>query len=217
MPFVVNGDQSLTEFRGMGNKRLSMYGYVKCQFVFREHNLTHYFVVLPHEEAAVPLLIGRDLLGIMNIHLCQIGRIKYSINDLFNLNKINKAQIPSKTVVSALKLFDLFRSPDNFDTRNMNEASEGEINDETEVNSSKSDPEVNLIEDLLLCELRFKSLVGVMNLTDVNDLIDYDESILMVVADETDEQLIDIDERLGKMDADDLKSTIVDSYINYIG
>lgn len=110
VPFLVNSDRKLSGFRGMGNKTLSMYGFVKCQFVFREHIVTHNFLVLPDEEAAVDLLVGRDLLKKMNIKLCQIKEIKYSFQDLL---KLNKAQIPNKTVVSALELFNLFKSPEN--------------------------------------------------------------------------------------------------------
>lgn len=99
VPFIVNSDRILIPFRGMGNGQLSMYGLVKCKFVFREHNLTHYFLILPDELAAVPLLVGRDLLRKMNIHLCQL-KTEYSTDKLLSLNKANEAQIPNETVVS---------------------------------------------------------------------------------------------------------------------
>ncbi|RYE22183.1 MAG: hypothetical protein EOP45_08580, partial [Sphingobacteriaceae bacterium] len=207
VPFV-NDSRTLTKFKGMGNKQISMCGFVKCKFVFREHELTHDFLILPDEEAAVPLLVGRDLLKKMNIHLCQISNNKYSCQKILDLNKESKTQCPDEKVVSALKLFNLFKKPNHSDTEVP------VVCKLTEANNFKLDPEVNLIDDLMFCEKRFESCINVVNLTDVNDLIDYDEVILMVSTAETDEsKLIDIDKKLFETDADDLRSIIVENYI----
>ena len=48
---------------------------------FRNREILHDFFVLPDEEAVIPLLIGRDLLGKFNVHLCHIER-KYIIGEL---------------------------------------------------------------------------------------------------------------------------------------
>lgn len=205
VPFPVKSDKTMTRFRGMGNKRLSMYGYIKCQFVFGEHNLTHFFIVLPDDQAAVPLLIGRDLLRKMNIHLCQIKPMKYNRNELLDVRNENKAHLPSDATVSALRLFNLNKSPVCSDTQKIKIS---EIK-----NKCKPDPEVNLIEDLKSCKDHFEANIGVINLIDADDLIDLDEIILMVSASETDEQCIDIDKQLPQTDADALKSIIFDNYI----
>ncbi|KAI8116032.1 hypothetical protein CVS40_11827 [Lucilia cuprina] len=63
---------------------------------------------MDHEEAVIPLLIGRDLLGKFNIHLCHIER-KYSIRELMKLNG-NKNGL-NKLVSSALMSFDILKSP----------------------------------------------------------------------------------------------------------
>lgn len=239
VPFVANDDQILTKFRGMGNKQLSMCGFVKCKFVFRDHVLMHYFLILPDEEAAVPLLVGRDLLKKMNIHLCQIEKTKYSINEILNLNKENKAQLLPEKVVSALKLFDLFIDLECNDTEAPFKKQKPNTNCNTEVNiNCKSDPgvnlknilvsnenktvvhcnldsEVNLLKDIVSCETRFKSCVGVVNLVETEDLMDYDEVILMVNATEIDEQmeLIDIDKQLEQSEVEALKSVVYNNYV----
>lgn len=136
VPFV-NDDRILTKFKGMGNKQLSMCGFVKCKFVFREHELMHDFLILPDEEAAVPLLVGRDLLRRMNIHLCQISSNKYSCQKILDINKESKTQCPNEKVVSALKLFNLFKKPNHSDTEVP------VVRKQTEANNLKLDPEVN--------------------------------------------------------------------------
>lgn len=111
VPFEVKGEPVPTNLRGMGNRNLSTYGYVKCKIVYENRTYFHYFLVLPDEEAIIPFLIGRDLLRKMNIHLCQLKDNSYSINDLLNLNTNKAENVPENSVIDALKSFNLFKSP----------------------------------------------------------------------------------------------------------
>ncbi|XP_055309423.1 uncharacterized protein LOC129573155, partial [Sitodiplosis mosellana] len=180
VPFLVNKNHRPSGYRGMGNKTLN-------------------------EEAAVDLLVGRDLLKKMNIHLCQVKEIKYSIEDLLKLNR-NKAQIPNETVVSALELFNLFKSPEKKKT----------VPQVGKEKMCKSDPEINLINDLMSCEERMEYCV---NLIEPEDLNNFDELIMLINTTEADEllsDLIDIDKQLDKREADALRSTIDKSYVKLL-
>lgn len=59
VPFM-KGEVSLTSYRGLGNKKLSTYGTVKCKFAYKGKKLIHDFIVLSDEEAVVPLIVGRE-------------------------------------------------------------------------------------------------------------------------------------------------------------
>lgn len=107
VPFNLSSEGTLTQLYGMGNKRLSTYGTVKCKILFRAHELIHDFIVLPDDETIIPLLIGVDLLNRMRIHLCQLPKIKYNVNEL---KSFNKEKPLDATVISALTLFNLYKS-----------------------------------------------------------------------------------------------------------
>ena len=64
----------------MGNHKLSMFGSIVCEFYFGEEKVIHKVFVLPDEQLVVPLLIGRDPLKKLNIHLYQ-GRKILSITE----------------------------------------------------------------------------------------------------------------------------------------
>lgn len=111
VPVEVNGAKRVTSFKGMGNKRISTYGNVTCAIGFREHALRHEFIILPDEESPVPMLVGRDLLRKMRIHLCQLANYQYSKNSLIEINKSNKGQKLNDVTTNTLVSFDLFERP----------------------------------------------------------------------------------------------------------
>lgn len=100
----------LTPYRGMGNTRLSTYGQILCKVIFRNQSVTHVFTVIPDDEALVPLLVGRDVLPKLGIHLCQIKK-KYKRGVLLNINEQNKNVSLKPEVTGALMSFNLLRNP----------------------------------------------------------------------------------------------------------
>lgn len=190
MPFEVKSELVPTNLRGMGNKNLSTYGYVKCKIVYENRTYFHYFLVLPDEEAIIPFLIGRDLLRKMNIHLCQLKDNSYSVNDLLNLNTNKTENVPENTVIDALKSFNLFKSP------HKNEILKP-ITNACKINANENEVENNLITEEKTegtdITIKFKvdditeNVVGFVSLTEDTDLEDINEIVLLVCAIETDD------------------------------
>lgn len=187
---------------------------------------------LPDEEALVPCLFGRDLLKRMGIFLCQTHNVVYKPNELLNL-KLNKAHMPNKNVVSALKLFNIFKCPsdsfteapiaDSFTNNADITFSDKFVN--SEVNSSASklefsvsksvEPDASVIDDLKDCEERIGKCIAVVNLDATDAIEEYNEVILLVSSTEAEEfeQLVDINKKLSKKHADALKSLIFENYL----
>lgn len=101
VPFA-SEEKKLTPFRGMGNSRLSSYGKILCKVTFRNKSVTHVFTVIPDDESLVPLLVGRDLLLKLEIHLCQIKKLLYKRELLLTMNNQNKNVRLKPEVISAL-------------------------------------------------------------------------------------------------------------------
>lgn len=117
VPFEVNRVSTVSTYRSVGGKRLCTYGTVKCKFVYARHRLIHYFIILPDEQMLLPMLVGRDLLRKMRIHLCQLMERKYNKTELLSLNK-NKENLLRAlplNISRALNSFNLNRCPDLVD------------------------------------------------------------------------------------------------------
>lgn len=84
VPFKLEERLTMTSYRGLENKFLSTYGYMKYTFVF-----------LPDAEAVGPLVVGRDLLNKTRIGLCRMKpKIKYNVKELIQIDKDNEARAP---------------------------------------------------------------------------------------------------------------------------
>lgn len=96
-------------YRGMGNVKLNSHGEITCVITFRNRVITHRFIILPDAEALVPLLIGRDLLPKLNVHLCRTKR-QYSRDRLIELNTgINKSNSLDNKTLCALDSLAILR------------------------------------------------------------------------------------------------------------
>lgn len=144
----------------------------------------------------VPFLIGRDLLRKMKIELCQLLDYRYNAIELKELNK--DISTPNETVTSALKLFNLFKSP----------LKQKPLALTTDANKCFSND--NAIED---------NFVGCVNLKNIEDFEDVEEVIVLVGAIETDDEELkyDINKNLSKSDVSDIKESIDNDYMNNLG
>lgn len=111
IPFAINSEKTVSPYRGVGINRLSAHGLVKCKVIYAGRVVIHNFLVLPDEEAVVPLLFGRDILPKLKIQLCRI-RKKYTKATLLSLN-VNKNEVNelNKFTLSALMSFNILKSP----------------------------------------------------------------------------------------------------------
>ena len=63
VPIAINSGKTVSSFRGVGPKKISIFGTIKCKTKFRNRELINDLFVLLDEEAVIPLLFGRDLLA----------------------------------------------------------------------------------------------------------------------------------------------------------
>lgn len=159
---------------------------------------------MPDEEAVVPILIGRDLLSKMHIHLCQL-EIKYSKNDLMRLNELNKNKTLSNGTISALKLLNLFKSPLDMKTEAPT----------TDVLNDKIRIKEKFCEGNFVPEVE-SDMVGCINLENDDVWNEIEDIIMLVGAIETDVEL-NIDKNLCESDVNELKRLIEEKYVDKIG
>lgn len=200
VPFMQN-KTSLTSYRGLGNKKLSTYGTVKCKFEYRKRKLTHDFIVLSDEEAVVPLIVGRDLMTRLNVHLCDVGKNQYSTGELIEIGNKMKNKNKKPNDISALRLFNLFRCPLD-EGGDVPMTGVGNIKTrETGASGIKVNSE--------LC-------VGLIDFDNSDDVKGLDEVIVLVSTDETDESgpVINVSGQLNETDANALRSIIRGRYLD---
>lgn len=112
VPWLGNLDvkPKLTTFRGVGNGKVTSYGTVKCKVTFGNITSIHDVIVIPDDEAVVPLLIGREFLNKLGIGLYQVKK-SYLPTQLLEINKMNNVPSLNKKTLVTLDSFDLLKSP----------------------------------------------------------------------------------------------------------
>lgn len=197
VPFIITSKTFASRYNGIGNNKLSTYGTIFCDIEYRGKIYGQYFYILPDTEAIVPLLIGRDLMEKMNIHLCQIENIKsYAKNEMLHLNKSNKENIISDKITDALKSYDLLKRPFQKKTEVPNQ-----------INSSDKPFDDNFKHELC---------IGAIDFENRENLKDIEQVILLIDTEETDEKF-NINTELSITEAEAIKSIIQDDYVNKIG
>lgn len=234
VPFDNYRIKTLSSFTGVGNKRISTYGFVKCHLIFKNCKFTHNIIVLPDDESVVPLLIGRDLLDKMNIRLCRVKDVQLNGKDEFHEF--------GERVVSALK-FDFIESPrekflngpvvDNVSMGvfvNTRENVKRDIFGNVDENDSNAFVQVGAdsmdISDLEIIDASEfdDEILRMMELDELVYGVDCMGDISICDFGDSGEQLrgikagadIDMDSLLDVDDANALKSVIVDGYLNCV-
>lgn len=227
VPFIIDDKLLASNYRGLGNCKVNTHGLIKCHITFRGEKYTHFFFVLPDEDAIVPLLIGRDLMNVMNICLCQIqnnkniiakrvshcycqihknknkNKLSYSKVDLLNLKKENKAKELKSDIVDALKSFDLFKRPQKND----------EKIDSVPTSQGTDCP---LFKEK--CKSESELFIGAIDFDKKENMKDIEEVILLVDSNGINSDVkVDINPQLPESVACELKSIIKEKYLNKIG
>lgn len=81
----------------------------QCARRFRDRIVFHDLLVIPDEEAIVPLLIGRDLMPKLNVHLCRTKR-SYTRGQLVDF-KINEGESSLKNEIISILFEQILVSP----------------------------------------------------------------------------------------------------------
>lgn len=98
----------LSEYRGLGNGRLTTLGQVECLIRFRRSFVQHSFIIIPSNQTAWPMIIGRDLLEKLKVNL-SYKRCAYSINELLEARTTNKVALQSN-IERRLLTLDLMKN-----------------------------------------------------------------------------------------------------------
>lgn len=96
-------------YRGMGHFKLHTYGTVDCALRFRDRTVFHKLVIIPDGEALVPLLIGRDLMPKLNVHLCRTRR-SYTRGQLLDFRMDENKYPLNNEIFSTLKSHCILRT-----------------------------------------------------------------------------------------------------------